>query len=322
MKGFKTFDFFQKVTHDGLNQPTLIGSLFSISAISLMLYLLVREIVNFYTPHITKDTIVVQDEKPDEMIKLELSLDFANLPCNLVSLDQEDSIGNHYFDKSDTILKKRVTPQGVSVNFRNQGQNANMLYTALENKDTCSLVGNLDISKVPGSFHISFHNYRPLFSQLKREKPELAKNINLNHQIKYMYFGKMNVRKMKKFGLELRSFTHKHELPNFMDRKENMDFVYFLKVIPYELVDENWGSVEHFYQYSLSTKLSPFDGTNDDMPIIYMKYEFSPVTMRVTLKRRDYLHFLTHVCAIIGGIFVVFSILNKFMVGLFDSDKN
>ena len=48
-----------------------------------------------------------------------------------------------------------------------------------------------------------------------------------------------------------------------------------------------------------------------------VKYEFSPVTMRVTIPKRDYLHFLKHVCTIVGGIFVVFSILNSFLVGLF-----
>ena len=48
-----------------------------------------------------------------------------------------------------------------------------------------------------------------------------------------------------------------------------------------------------------------------------VKYEFSPVTMRVTIPKRDYLHFLKHVGTIVGGIFVVFSILNSFLVGLF-----
>ena len=318
----KNFDFFQKVSVDGLNQPTLIGSLFSVTAISLMIYLLIREVLDFYAPHIQKDTIVMQDTKPDELIPLELSIDFENLPCNLVSLDQEDSIGNHHFDNSETIKKKRVVKGGSQIDFRNQGQNHESLYKALEENETCSLVGHLDISKVPGSFHISFHNYRPIYSKLRTEKPNLSNKINLNHQFNYMNFGKVNPGRMKKFNMDPRSFTHRKELPNFFGQKVSNDYVYFVKVIPYLLVDENWRSEQQYYQYSISMKYSQFDGSNDDMPIIYMKYEFSPVTMKVTLKKRDYFHFLTHICAIIGGIFVVFSILNKFLVGLFDPDKS
>ena len=54
------------------------------------------------------------------------------------------------------------------------------------------------------------------------------------------------------------------------------------------------------------------------MPIILIRYEFTPITMRVTIQKRDYLHFLTHICAIIGGIFVIFSIINKVFVGMCD----
>ena len=49
------------------------------------------------------------------------------------------------------------------------------------------------------------------------------------------------------------------------------------------------------------------------MPIVLLKYGFSPVTMRVPIPKRDYLHFLMHVCAIVGGIFVAFSIFNRFL---------
>ena len=58
------------------------------------------------------------------------------------------------------------------------------------------------------------------------------------------------------------------------------------------------------------------------MPMILVKYEFSPITMRVTLQGRDYLHFLTHICAIIGGVFVVFSILNSILTSIFDFESS
>ncbi|MCQ2817630.1 MAG: endoplasmic reticulum-Golgi intermediate compartment protein [archaeon] len=322
MKAFKSFDLFQKVSNKEMVKSTIFGSLLSVTAITLMIYLFCREIITFYNGEIKKDTVVIQDANPSEMIDLDLNMEFSHLPCNLVSLDQEDSLGNHDFDISDTIKKYRVIPKQGKSEFRNAGQNAPLLYKALEANETCSISGHIKISKVPGSFHISFHNYRPLYSQLRREKPDLAKNIKVAHNLKYLYFGSLNWKKIRKFGLTPRSFTHIGELPNFMGDNVSNDYAYFLKIIPYELIDENWGSTLYYYQYSLSTKKMPFSAGMDDMPIVYVKYEFSPVTMRVTIKKRDFLHFLTHVCAIIGGVFMVFSMLNQIFSSVFDSDKN
>ena len=45
MKGFSNLDLFQKVALDGINQPTLIGSIFSILAIALMIYLFIESLI-------------------------------------------------------------------------------------------------------------------------------------------------------------------------------------------------------------------------------------------------------------------------------------
>ena len=49
-----------------------------------------------------------------------------------------------------------------------------------------------------------------------------------------------------------------------------------------------------------------------------VKYEFSPVTMRVTIPKRDYLHFLKHVSSIVGALFCIyhFYFLGLFLSGL------
>ena len=108
------------------------------------------------------------------------------------------------------------------------------------------------------------------------------------------------------------------DLPNFLGLKNKNNFDYFIKIIPYQFVDENRGTSEYSYEYSISYKESDFVEERDDMPIILIRYEFTPITMRVTIQKRDYLHFLTHICAIIGGIFVIFSIINKVFVGMCD----
>ena len=162
MRGFKSFDLFQKISDKDMNKPTMIGSFLSVSAITLMIYLFIREVKTFFNSEIIKDTIVTQDKDPSGRVDLSLSIQFSSLPCNLVSLDQEDSLGNHDFDITSTINKERIITKNKKferIRFSHAGQNAPLLYKALENNETCSVLGHISISKVPGSFHVSFHNF-------------------------------------------------------------------------------------------------------------------------------------------------------------------
>ena len=122
--GLKNFDFFQKITVDNVTQPTLIGSLLSLSAISIAILLLIREVMDFYSPQVKTDSIVLQDENTTEKIKLNLNLKFNHLPCGLLALDQEDSLRNHRSDISDTVRKNIITKAGAIEGFDKKSNNA------------------------------------------------------------------------------------------------------------------------------------------------------------------------------------------------------
>ena len=47
--GLENFDLF---TIDNATQPTLIGALFGLSAISIAFLLLIREVIDFYSPQV------------------------------------------------------------------------------------------------------------------------------------------------------------------------------------------------------------------------------------------------------------------------------
>ena len=105
--GFKTFDFFQKVALDNVTKPTLIGSLLSISAISIMIFLFIRQLKDFYSYHTKTDSVVYQPKNADEQLSINMELLFNSVPCHLLSLDTVDIINNHRGDISDTITKKK-----------------------------------------------------------------------------------------------------------------------------------------------------------------------------------------------------------------------
>jgi hypothetical protein len=50
-----------------------------------------------------------------------------------------------------------------------------------------------------------------------------------------------------------------------------------------------------------------------------MIFDFAPVNMKITKHRRDLPRFLVSLCAITGGVFVIFGLLNRCLLSLKDS---
>ena len=320
---FKAFDFFQKVTLDNVTKPTLIGSLLSLSAISIMVFLFFRQLIDFYSYHTKTDSVVHQPQNADDQISVNMELLFNSVPCNLLSLDTVDIMNNHKGDISDTLQKKKYyhSNRKIGEKFLTNRGVAN-LAKAVNNNEGCALVGKIKVNQVPGEYHISFHNYRGLWRDFNQKHRDLVSKIKLSHSFQSLSFGDTSKRVVKRFELDPNLFFRNFENINTFADNQLLNYNYFVKIIPYMLVDENWGSTYYAYSFSLSSKSTPFDPNYDEMPIVTIRYEFSPIMMKVTHLKRDYLHFLTHVSAIIGGVFVVFSIINRLATNLiYSSDK-
>ena len=54
----------------------------------------------------------------------------------------------------------------------------------------CWLEGNLEIDKVSGNFHISFHNYMNEYKQLVLKDHETFLKLNLGYEIIELLFGR------------------------------------------------------------------------------------------------------------------------------------
>ena len=52
------------------------------------------------------------------------------------------------------------------------------------------------------------------------------------------------------------------------------------------------------------------DGT---LPAIYFVYDLSPIVVRIETRTRSLLHFLTRVCAVVGGIFAITGLVDRWV---------
>lgn len=50
-----------------------------------------------------------------------------------------------------------------------------------------------------------------------------------------------------------------------------------------------------------------------ELPSVVFLYDFSPITVTVTVKRRSLLHLLVRFCAVVGGVFAVTGLLDRWV---------
>ena len=94
-------------------------------------------------------------------------------------------------------------------------------------------------------------------------------------------------------------------------------YQYFVKIVPttYEAEDgsilkTNQFSVTQHYQ-SIKSEHSHEGGHG--LPGVFFIYDLSPIMVHVTEQSKSFLHFLTSLCSIIGGIFTVAGILDSLL---------
>ena len=311
----KSFDLFQKVTVDNASKSTLSGALISLAAISIMLYVVLKSLNEyFFIPLIQKDSIIFQDKQQTLTIPYNIGITFKELPCSIISVDQEDLIGHHRLNIAETVNKIPLDSSGSPNNNHYDARYPDKLMNSIKNKEGCFVEGYIPISKVQGDVHISFHAYRDIFSYMIEKG--IDKNISLAHKFSLFNFGnKMISEKMlEKFNLQDQkdSFYRVNNLPNFEVLGADAwkyDFDYFVKIIPQVFEDEYTGESETAYQFSLTSKKKKRENEGT-MPVIMINYDYSSVAMKFTMKKRYFSHLITNICAIVGGIFVIFSIVN------------
>ena len=86
-----------------------------------------------------------------------------------------------------------------------------------------------------------------------------------------------------------------------------------MKIIPHEFLDtvkqEEWNS----YSYSLAHNKKIMGDNN--APTILMKIEYAPVKMLIIKTNRDVGRFMINMCSIVGGVFVIYGLINSLFAG-------
>lgn len=307
MQIIKSFDIYQSQSSSkSKNRKTLLGGLVSLSTIPLVIILVAKSVYRYFSPIITHDAIIHQS--PQNEINVNISIFFPAIPCNLISLDQSEKF--EHTNDADTISKIRVFPNNTHTIY-NEVKNRKPienLFRAIKNQESCKIIGSFNITKISGDFHFSFHDSKFLWNAIKKENDEEFLNkIQMNHKLNLLYFGDSKLKEfykeedLSKYNINTTFFYKAY--PNFINDRNN-NYEYYLKIIPYIIYNKSKQTSVTYYQYSMNVK-KVFREDTYKIPYTKFFYEFSTIGVRVTLTYENFGRFLTHLCAIIGGVYAI-----------------
>ncbi|KAI8021059.1 Endoplasmic reticulum-Golgi intermediate compartment protein 3 [Camellia lanceoleosa] len=325
-QAIKNLDAFPRA-EEHLLQKTQSGAAVSIVGLVIIASLFLHELRYYITTY----TMVV-DLKHGETLPIHINMTFPSLPCDGY-VDAIDISGKHVVDLDTNIWKvrhlgvraeytqnlveKKHFGDGDKDNHEDSDQKNHLhgfdqdaetmikkVKQALANREGCRVYGVLDVQRVAGNFHISVHGLNillhkwPLFFFSIFEGPI---HVNVSHIIHDLSFGP------KYPGIH-----------NPLDETSRIlrgscgTFKYYIKIVPIEyrylskeVLPTNQFSVTEYY-----SPTNEYDRTWPD--------DLSPPS-EPSRERRSFLHFITRLCAVLGGTFALTGMLDRWMYRLLDA---
>ncbi|KAM7253155.1 hypothetical protein ACFE04_025773 [Oxalis oulophora] len=172
-----------------------------------------------------------------------------------------------------------------------------------EEGEGCNIYGFLEVNKVAGNFHFapgkSFQQSNVHVHDLLLFQKD---SFNISHKINKLAFGDYFPGVVN----PLDNVQWTQETPNGM-------YQYFIKVVPTVYTDVDGHTIQT-NQFSVTEHFRSADlGRIQSIPGVFFFYDLSPIKVTFTEQHVSFLHFLTNVCAIVGGIFTVSGILDAFV---------
>ncbi|KAL4194717.1 hypothetical protein AMTRI_Chr05g69930 [Amborella trichopoda] len=329
----KSLDAFPRA-EEHLLQKTQSGAVVSIMGLVIMATLFVHEL-KYYLATYTVHQMSV-DLKRGETLPIHINMTFPALPCeglyltsllpfltetfHLLRLNNDGYIIGHEFI-SDLVEKEHESHKHGSNGDKSNHEESSLevhahgfgkdpekmvksVKQALADGEGCQVYGVLDVQRVAGNFHISVHGLNIFVAQ---QIFEGAMHVNVSHEIHDLSFGP------KYPGIQNPLDGTKRIL-----RDASGTFKYYIKIVPTEY-RYIWKEVLPTNQFSVTEYFVPMHEFDRTWPAVYFLYDLSPITVTIKEERRSFLHFLTRLCAVLGGTFALTGMLDRWMYRLLEA---
>ncbi|OMO94286.1 hypothetical protein COLO4_16433 [Corchorus olitorius] len=185
-----------------------------------------------------------------------------------------------------------------------------------EEGEGCNIYGFLEVNKVAGNFHFapgkSFQQSNVHVHDLLAFQKE---SFNISHKINRLAFGDYFPGVVNPLDGDNYTFK-KTEWPRLITDVVIRGIIaqsHVDRVVPTVYTDVSGHTIQS-NQFSVTEHFKGADiGRLQSLPGVFFFYDLSPIKVTFTEQHVSFLHFLTNVCAIVGGVFTVSGILDSFI---------
>lgn len=311
---------------------TTFGAMLSLMSMLVIFALLFIETDRFLHPEVREHMVV--DTSPPHRINIELNVSFLAIPCPDIRIDLMDvtgeqqvsinrkvfkqrmdmeqrPIGRPYLDKPD-VDDYRVVP-GLGV-MRVGGKQA---ATVKLSNEGCNVAGVLEVNKAAGNFHIAIGKGLKYGSQhIHHFSPEDMHYFNTSHTIHHLRFGSPFPGFVDPLQGTQQLLVDDKNTGDVSEDKTKSEvtahYDYFIQLVPTKYRNR-FGQESISSQYSVLSKTTTIDLRQPQrmsLPGVFFIYKFSPFMLLVSEEPEPFFHFVTSLCAIVGGIITVSGIID------------
>jgi hypothetical protein len=167
-------------------------------------------------------------------------------------------------------------------------------------QEGCNLHGHFLVNKVAGNFHVApGKSFIKAHTHIHDYTPYELEHFNTSHIIYSLGFGQPYPGIHNPLDGTVKYI---HEGSGL--------YQYFVKVVP-TIYEYNDGKQIVTNQYSVTQHFRPKNEQHTHVvPGVFFMYDLSPIMVHIQEKSRSFIHFLTSLCAIIGGVFTIAGIID------------
>eukprot|EP00850_Spirogloea_muscicola_P009287 SM000052S17679 [mRNA] locus=s52:18386:21667:- [translate_table: standard] len=176
----------------------------------------------------------------------------------------------------------------------------------------CNIYGLLEVNKVAGNFHFSASKSLHTSMQIHSLLPSYGGHDNDVHSSGNIFAVQLTHKvNSLSFGAHFPGILNPLDNAEWIQVRDIGMYQYFIKVVPTIYTDLRGHAIptnqawEHFRPSAFSM--------GQAIPGVFFFYDLSPIKVKFMETRTSFLHFVTNVCAIVGGVFTVSGIIDAFV---------
>lgn len=153
-------DLFRKLPKD-LTEPTFCGAIVSMLCTIVLIVLTISELKT-YLAHDTKSDLISSEAHTSDKFKINLNIEFPFMPCDIIALNVEDTLGTRIIDYYGELHKERLSSDGKVLSIESWAEKNSMrkellsrVREELDANQGCRLRGFIEVNRIPGNFHIN-----------------------------------------------------------------------------------------------------------------------------------------------------------------------